>query len=430
MTGRLASGPARTGSERRRVSGCAVLVGLAIAVAALPKAPAAEPPAYRLGTGDQVRVRVYDRPDLSGEFRVRAPGVLSLPIVGEIEVAGLPLAKVERAIQDRLGGEREGQMAWVSVDVLAHRPFYILGGVRSPGRYAYEPGLTVVQAIALAGGTGASDDDFLVQVETSRALEKVRTLRQSLGVAIARRARLRAEADGATEIVLPAEVGQYLDPQRLAATGTHEQGLMTERRSALEAEVASLEKSKGVFEEEIRAHRQQIGLENTQLRLVREEQDELRGVADRRLVPKTQILALERLATQIEANKRELEAFIARARQRMDEVDTNLLRLRNGRRIEILAGLKQAEDEIAVVRASLEETEAFLADARVAIPAPAPASGAASGTRPLIVRATGDGSTRIEVDALTPVEPGDVVMVPSRRSTAPFDGLLNGLPAR
>lgn len=106
---------------------------------------------YRLGPGDEIRVMVYGHTDLSGEFEVDGMGRVSLPLIREVNAEGLTPRELEQAITDKLKPDFLKNPK-VSVDVLNYRPFYIFGEVKKPGSYAYVNGMTVVNAIALAGG--------------------------------------------------------------------------------------------------------------------------------------------------------------------------------------------------------------------------------------------------------------------------------------
>jgi protein involved in polysaccharide export with SLBB domain len=107
---------------------------------------------YRLGPGDRVRLTVFRHEDLSGQFEVDGGGFFTMPLVGEIRSAGLTARELESTIENRLktGGYLVNPQ--VSVEVLNYRPFYIIGEVNNPGSYQYVNGMTVINAVALAGG--------------------------------------------------------------------------------------------------------------------------------------------------------------------------------------------------------------------------------------------------------------------------------------
>lgn len=106
---------------------------------------------YRLGPGDKVKVTVFNEPALSGEFAVSSEGKLSLPLVGDINAAGMLASEVARKNEALLGNGylRSPQ---VSAEVAAFRPFFILGEVKLPGQYPYVPNMTLFGAIATAQG--------------------------------------------------------------------------------------------------------------------------------------------------------------------------------------------------------------------------------------------------------------------------------------
>ena len=112
---------------------------------------------YRVGAGDKLTIRVAGEPDLSGEFPVDASGAISMPYVQSATVAGMSSPQIEHVIASRLrnGYLRDPQ---VSVQVTTLRPFYIMGEVVASGSYAYQPGITVQNAVAIASGYGARAD--------------------------------------------------------------------------------------------------------------------------------------------------------------------------------------------------------------------------------------------------------------------------------
>lgn len=106
---------------------------------------------YVLGSGDKIRVVVFGNDDLSGEFVIDGTGQVSLPLIKEIKATGRTLRQLEVAIVNKLKPDFLKNPR-VSIEVLNYRPFYIIGQVKNPGSYPYVAGMSVVNAIALAGG--------------------------------------------------------------------------------------------------------------------------------------------------------------------------------------------------------------------------------------------------------------------------------------
>ncbi len=138
------------------------------AKSATSSAPAAGSPSaitdYVLGVGDKVRITTFGEDDLSGEFQVSSTGTISMPLINEIKAAGQTVSQVQAAIAAKLS---EGYMKnpHVSIEVLSYRPFFIVGEVMKPGSYNYVNGMSVINAVALAGGYTyrADKDDIKVK---------------------------------------------------------------------------------------------------------------------------------------------------------------------------------------------------------------------------------------------------------------------------
>jgi polysaccharide biosynthesis/export protein VpsN len=128
-----------------------MLAALVLLAVSFGPAGAVQPAGYRLGSGDEVKVTVFNHADLSGQFTVSGEGMLSLPLVGNVEAGGLTPDQVEAKIKQALEPDYL-KNASVSVEVLNYRPFYILGEVNKPGSYPYVAGMRVVNAVALSGG--------------------------------------------------------------------------------------------------------------------------------------------------------------------------------------------------------------------------------------------------------------------------------------
>jgi protein involved in polysaccharide export with SLBB domain len=107
--------------------------------------------AYTLGNGDQLRITIFGQPDLSGQFEVDGTGSISMPLIGQVEALGLTTPQLENRIVEMLEGDYVLNPR-VSAEVINYRPYYILGEVNRPGEYPYTSGLTVVNAVAAAGG--------------------------------------------------------------------------------------------------------------------------------------------------------------------------------------------------------------------------------------------------------------------------------------
>ena len=126
------------------------------------EAQAAAPP--ELQAGEKIHITVYGEPTLSGDFQIDPSGFVSLPLAGTVKAAGLSQQQLEQALTAKYAGGYLKDPK-ITVGIAEFRPFYIVGEVEKPGAYPYTGGLTVLSAIAIAGGTTyrANQSKVLIQ---------------------------------------------------------------------------------------------------------------------------------------------------------------------------------------------------------------------------------------------------------------------------
>src|SRR5215813_12656185 len=195
-------------NRRRLPAGAAILVALALL---LPSPAFAE---YRLAIGDVVETSVVGIPELRQRSQVSQDGEILLPLGGQMQVNGLTIAEVRDKVRQlvpkkefrrRNEDGREYPViiapSDVQIAVAEYRPVYLNGDVAKPGEQPFRPGLTVRQAIALAGGYDVMrfrmNNPFLEQSD-------IKGQYQSLWAEFAKEqvhvARLHAELDRRTDI--------------------------------------------------------------------------------------------------------------------------------------------------------------------------------------------------------------------------------------
>ncbi len=108
-------------------------------------------PVYELRAGDKLKVTVFGHSDLSGEFVINDDGQISLPLINDVIAAGATARDLEAAITDKLRPDYLKRPR-VTVEVLSYKPIYVLGEVNNPGAIPYASDLTLISAIAQAGG--------------------------------------------------------------------------------------------------------------------------------------------------------------------------------------------------------------------------------------------------------------------------------------
>lgn len=170
-----------------------ILVVLALAIWAHQAAFASPPPApapLTFAVGDQLHVSFYEpfnddakwaavgqvrepgpsfylHDELSGNYTVAFDWTISLPIIGDVVVANHTAAEVE-AVLDQDFQKVVGHPGFVNISIAARNPLYVLGLVNKPGVYAFEPDMTPLDLVALAGGYKTTDQDTESSIEAIR----------------------------------------------------------------------------------------------------------------------------------------------------------------------------------------------------------------------------------------------------------------------
>ena len=130
--------------------------------------------AYILGPGDRLRLKAYSDDQLSGEYEVNSGGFVSIPLVGEVRAAGMSTSALEKQIVAKMKG-KIAQDPQISIEIASYAPFYVYGEVKKAGEYPCRPGLTLADAVALAGGLTyrANEDRIFVRHRGTPAEEAI-----------------------------------------------------------------------------------------------------------------------------------------------------------------------------------------------------------------------------------------------------------------
>lgn len=374
---------------------------------------------YRLDVGDELRIRIFEWRSatgdvhewtaLNGNYNVTPGGSLSLPLLGELRVAGVTAdqlaATISSQLQSRLGLTIQPQ---ASIEIIQYRPFYILGDVNKPGEYAYRPGLTVLKAISIAGGRYRINDPALVL----NAAGDLRVLRLQYNDLLARRARLQAELDGANAMTVPAELqSQKTDPE-VAQLIQREQAMFAAHRDAEASEINALNQLKSLLNGEVASLQDKMKNIDQELSLRKQEVSNTTTMVQRGLAIAPRVYEQRETELQAEARRLDLDTAALRAKEDIGKADQSIVELHNKTQNQIHTDLAEVEQKIA-------ETAARTATAMTIVDrehGTASAQDAGSGTEDppaicLIVRTSDGQTTQVEGDETTEVEPGDTIKI-------------------
>jgi len=292
-----------------------------------------------------------------------------MPIAGEIKASDLTLNQLETEIKNQylvlMKSETGPDLGFdVNIEILEHRPFYIMGDVSRPGSYEYQDRLTVLRAIAIAGGYASSGPD--ARVNETRSRESLNVHNSNYIAAIAREARLIAELEGLDKIAFPSGLLKMQDDPFVAEILDTERQLFTVRRESF----AQATRTENEVDEAV---------------------NEARKAVSDGLVAKFDLIRYVVVQASVERESWELEVASELERVRL-EIDQTLLHLRaEADRLAILNVKTSARSD------SAEEKE----EAKVRI-----------------TRETDRGMVSIDADENTVVFPGDVISVPYQEGEA------------
>ena len=379
---------------------------------------------YRLGVMDKVRVKVlewrasqealHEWTAMNGEFVVGASGTVAMPLIGEVPAAGLRPEELAQTIEERLQ-KRVGliQKPSASVEIVQFRPFYIMGRVDRPGEYPFRPGLTVLQAVSIAGGLPRLTDPATMRlrrefISTKGSLSVMAVEKAAL---LGRRARLESELKGQEAIKFPPEIEDHAADGAISRIMQEEQLILSGRLGSLRTQLEALNDLKKLLGKEIETLDSKLLLKDRQLTLIRKELENVGALVSKGLAIVPRQFSLERAEAEIEGSRLELDTALLRARQDVSRAERDILELRNRHHNEVLAELRQTQERLedvtlrtASTRQLLDESGEFAA--QFALEAPENLEVVYS-----IVRKGRDGM--VETGALegSPVEPGDLIKV-------------------
>jgi len=411
-------------------------ISLAATAACPSSASAAE---YLLGPQDKVRLKVYEWrasrdvifewTALNDSFVVSADGTLFLPFVGQLRAEGTAPGDLARAIGDRLmqhmGLSRQPDVA---VEIAQYRPFYIVGNVKQSGEFPYRPGLTVLQALGIAGGLPVREDDV------SRLEREVITGQGDVGLLalnnvslIARKARLQSELAGSEDIAFPSELRDRASNETIALAMDQERRIFAIRKDSLATQLRSLRELKDFLQQELASLEQQLTFHDKQIQLIQKELAGVSNLVQKGLAVAPRELSLEGTVAQMQSDRLAAETSMLRVRQEMSKTDIEILNLSNQRSSEIAESLRETQQQLNEVTSKSDTAVQLLHETQVTAPALLALRQNAAKAKPIftIVRPKDGGTEELAAQETTLVEPGDTVKV---EIPLPRSG-LDSLPA-
>ncbi len=367
------------------------------------------PKAYRISAGDKIGVTVFGQPDLSGEATVDQSGNIRLPMIGDIQAVNLTLSELEGSIAQALTPAYIRNPT-VSIKIAEFGPIYVLGMVRTPGLYPYREGLSVLGAVARAGGIGVSEIQQSGMLGALfQAEERVRLLEVNRLALLAKRARLIALQNGNDRIDFPDMSGLVVDPARIAQIRDGEELAFTAERQAVLQETEALQKQLPRLEAEIASLKNQAELEIKQRNLNHELVSDYEQLAKSGLARKSTYIEVKREEARIEGNIGRLQSESLKAELSIGDLQFKMTELRNSYQRRVTTELREAERLILELTVTLPAAHRL----RAAYARQVGRLTSEQEQQPAITVIRAKGTTRVKYEAAIEflLEPGDVVQI-------------------
>lgn len=402
----------------------AIRLALALVfIALLFKVAPANAEAYKLGPMDKLTIRVVEWqtaegtfrewPTITGDYTIGPAGTLALPFAGEIKAAGRTTSDIAGEIavniQQKFGLVN---LPEASVQIVEFRPIFVSGDVQTPGKYPFDPDMTVLKAVSLAGGMRRSSEsgqryarDFL----NARGSYDVLVSEQSR--LLAKRARLQAELAKSETINVPKELSENKDAQKLVGEET---AIMQSRDKLIRLQLNALDELKTLFENEIVSLEKKMVVQNRQMDLARKELSSIGNLADRGLVVNSRVLALENSVADMEGKLLDLDTASLRAKQEISKAARNAIDIQNDRDAQLATEGQQVQADLESVALKMSMYRDLMTEALTNAPDAAQIGADADETPSMqysIVRTENGKVSEIPAEENTPVLPGDLIKV-------------------
>lgn len=378
-----------------------------------------------LETAERLSIRFQGLAELSGDYRIGADNMVSIPVVGRIALAGLSAADLERTLSKKTASI-SGREAFVTVEIAEHKPVFVTGLVQRPGTAPWKPGMTVLHALTIAGSasSGRLDQTTGTAVSGSPEVEHFRLRKAVLEQKrnLATMSRLAAERNGASFIELPESLVALVGPREAQRLVDEQAVLMLSRNQSIENQRAAIERAIATSRQEHSALQTQAANVRSQLDLRRSQKDKLDGLASKGWTRTDRVLDEQIRIIDLEEKGINIAVAMARVQGILAALERDRSNLIDDRRTQIDTEMLKLERDIAQVEVELEQirhsyrmatgTEINLESAGAA--GLKGSDRVAPAFEYSIVRQRTAGLETLKADQFTRVDPGDIVVVGMR----------------
>jgi polysaccharide export outer membrane protein len=381
---------------------------------------------YLIQPGDTVEIAVAGLPDLKQRSVVNPDGAVAVPMTRPVKVAGLGLSAAQTLIKDQLSRKLYQQRMsdgrdsitaigpdMVMVTIAEYRPVYVNGDVTKPGEQVFRPGMTVRQAVALAGGYEIMrfrmNNPFLESADLRNDYQVLWMQYVKLQAKIWRLKNQNAPRDKEQDAALDAQTQAPLPKAVLDSLRANARTQLAVANERFIAESAFLTGAVKTADDQIAMLRARQVKDDENVQVDTADYNKLKEFSERGNLPMTRLSEARRLFLFSATQSLQTGVQLVNTIRERDDARRKVARLDETSRSEILAQTEQATVELGEVRSKLQSVSEKITYTGVIRSQLSRGGGATPAIRIVHAAANGGGTEAASED--TPVAPGDTVDV-------------------
>lgn len=380
------------------------------------------PDSYVINIGDLIEVDVLDDSNPPQRFTVGRDGAVQLPYIGGIKIAAMTAGKARESVRAAYVENEIFVNPAIELSIAGFRPIAVLGDVRNPGNYDFQPFLTAEQAVGLAGGPAISANNEEARVLERRNLEgALGNLQYDLALSAAQFARVTAQIAGKDKIdwnAVPTKLRSNINREYFDAHRLQEDQIIQLERSEAAARRALLTEAADEAERRMALLRQREEVQNEVRAAAQEESARITDIVGRGLAPRANAAAAIRTAAAAESDLLQLQEQQSAAMIQLADLKNDLTRFDSEREQRLRTESQRYLNDMRKQAANLTSTQdrIHLLDQWM--------NAAAGMQTELLIRYSarrrnGTGLTTVELEPSEDLLPGDLLVI----TVIPPDGV-------
>jgi protein involved in polysaccharide export with SLBB domain len=348
---------------------------------------------------------ILQRPELSGEYAVQEDGTISVPLLGSIPVANRSAQQLQNGLLESFN-QLLGRKGTVNILSVERSPIYVMGPAKNPGSFKYVPGMTVLHAIALAGGLDRGTNEPWQKIEAVREIQKRSAAVDAMLKLLARTAVLKAERE-AIEPKIP--------PRLLELVGSTEAANLVNEQSDRRKAVATARKNRehailtalDAAKQDVAVYGRTEALDEL-VKLRQDRANSMRTLVDRNVLSMAVLNQVQSELTDAEQRRRDALNQYGMAKQRLASMEAEAMKVQADIKNDLEVEIEMIERQIAD-----NEREFNISDGVLSTLPATRAQFAKEANRVTyeVVRQTAAGPVAIASTGMSVLLPGDLVNI-------------------